>query len=136
MTRPPWDRYFLDIAKVVATRSSCTRRQVGAVLVDDEKRIISTGYNGSPPGEAHCIDGACPRGLLSYDQVKGGSDYSSGAGKCIALHAESNAINYAPSNFMYWENNTLYVTDEPCPYCATEIALYPSITRVVYDRKL
>ena len=60
MNRPGWDRYFMDIAHVAASRSNCNRRQVAAVLVRD-RRIISTGYHGTPRGVKNCCDGGCPR---------------------------------------------------------------------------
>lgn len=117
MTRPSWDETFLAIASVMARRSTCSRRQVGAVLVKDN-RIISTGYNGSPPGQPHCIDGACPRGRLSYSEVPAGADYN--AYPCIAVHAELNAIIRA--GFDRCDGGTLYVTDHPCQQCSNAIA--------------
>lgn len=66
-TRPSWDDYFVTIARAVAARSDCRRRQVGAVLVDESHRIVGTGYTGAPSGHPGCLEGACPRGLLSYD---------------------------------------------------------------------
>ncbi|HOQ28650.1 MAG TPA: cell division protein DedD, partial [Armatimonadota bacterium] len=71
---PGWDEYFVGIARAVAARAKCTRRQVGAVLVLG-RRIIATGYNGAAPGRPDCLQGACPRGMLSYDDVPGLGDY-------------------------------------------------------------
>lgn len=119
----------MQVAAVMAQRSTCSRRQVGAVLVKDN-RIISTGYNGSPPGEPHCIDGACPRGRLSYDEVPAGADYN--AFPCIACHAELNAIiraGYSATN-----GGTLYVTDEPCLQCSNAIKA-AGISVVRWQRK-
>lgn len=112
MTRPAWDDIFAYVAGVMAQRSTCSRRQVGAVLVKDN-RIVATGYNGSPPGAPHCIDGACPRGRLSYDEVPAGADYN--AFPCIAVHAELNAIIRA--GYDRANGGTLYVTDKPCQQC-------------------
>ena len=112
MTRPTWDDYFLQIAKAVATRADCTRRQVGAVIVSEDHRIISTGYNGGPSGGPSCLAGQCPRG---WSEVAPGSSYDTGPGTCIALHAEQNAIVYA--TFRELRGATLYVTAWPCDGC-------------------
>ena len=121
-TRPTWDEYFLSIAEVVATRAACTRAQVGAVVVKDN-RIIGTGYNGALPGEIECTEGGCPRGKMSKEEVKPGSDY----GNCISLHAEVNALAYSITNT---EGATIYTTREPCDWCAKVIAAN-GIARVV-----
>lgn len=115
----------MEVAWIMSLRSTCSRRQVGAVLVQ-ENRIISTGYNGAPAGKAHCIDGACPRGRLSYDEVPAGADYN--AFPCIAVHAELNAIIRA--GFSKTRGGTLYVTDEPCQQCRNAIDA-SGIVRVV-----
>lgn len=110
-TRPNWNDYFLDIARVVATRADCTRRQVGAVIVKNN-RIISTGYNGAPAGDPGCAtQGACPRGKLSVDEQPRDVGYSN----CISVHAEANAILYA---YQELSGATLYCTDAPCVECA------------------
>ena len=136
--RVGWEDYYLGIADAVAVRADCTRRMVGALVVKDNS-IISTGYNGSPPGEPGCLtDGACPRGrhyetpskasdvmagrrhcacgnLWPCDQsVKPGSSYDTGAGTCIALHAEQNALIRAGSRA---KGAVLYCTEEPCEAC-------------------
>lgn len=118
MTRPDWDSYFADIASVVAARATCTRRRVGAVVVK-RNRIVGSGYNGAPSGQPHCLDGACPRGLLSYDQVAPLSDYRRGPGRCIAAHAEINAIRHTH----WWRRwgATLYITCAPCEWCRASI---------------
>ena len=92
--RPDWEAYFLAQAALAASRSACSRRCVGAVLVSATgprgvPRVLSTGYNGTLPGEAECMDGGCPRGLSG---VEPGSSYDTGAGACVALHAEQNAL--------------------------------------------
>lgn len=109
--RPDWDDYFLAIAAVVATRGDCSRRQIGAVIVDQDHRIVATGYNGAPSGEAGCLTaGACPRAAAA--DVVAGEGY--GATGCIAIHAEHNAILYARRDL---RGCTLYVTDVPCQQC-------------------
>ncbi len=112
MDKPGWDDYFIGIARAVSVRSSCERRKVGAVIVNPDRRIVGTGYNDSPAGGPHCIDG-CPRALSS---VKPGSDYSSGPGRCIAIHAEANAIIWAGRDAC--AGATLYCTEVPCYDCA------------------
>jgi dCMP deaminase len=118
--RPNWDEYFLDIAKAVARRADCTRRQIGAVIVQ-RNRIVATGYNGAAAGQPGCgTDGACPRGQLSYQQVSLGSSYDTGPGSCISIHAEANALLYADRSKC--EGATIYCTDEPCGGCLRLIA--------------
>ena len=117
-TRPVWDDYFLDIARTVATRADCTRRKVGAVVVRD-RRIVATGYNGGRAGGPSCLAGECPRGRMSKTEVAPGSSYDSGAGSCIALHAEQNALLYAGIDGA--AGSTLYITDDPCDGCARMI---------------
>jgi dCMP deaminase len=139
-----WDEYFLGIAEAVAARGDCTRRQVGAIIVDGNNRIISTGYNGTLPGHRGCLKGECPRGRHyeverepdhegkppgMYLRVKAcacgrgwpcdeavepGSSYDTGPGMCIALHAEQNCLLYA---FRDVAGMTMYLTDEPCDGC-------------------
>ena len=112
--RPVWDEYFLQIAVAVSARADCTRRQVGAVIVKDN-RIVSTGYNGAPAGDPGCLSGACPRGQLSYEEVAPGSSYDTGAGSCISLHAEQNAIIYGDYDKM--RDAIMYITCDPCDGC-------------------
>lgn len=135
-SRPSWIDYFLGIADAVAVRADCTRRKVGAVVVDGKtKHIISTGYNGAAPGKPGCLsDGACPRGkhYMSradgvgiprcacgspwpcLDAVTPSSSYDTGAGSCIALHAEQNALLRAGQQA---RGNWLFCTDKPCDGC-------------------
>ncbi len=133
---PGWDEYFLGIAQAVATRAKCRRRKVGAVLTV-ERRIIATGYNGAASGEPDCLEGACPRGLLGYDQVPELGDYDRPGtpGFCIAIHAEVNALLFATRDT---KGATAYITDPPCPGCRKALAA-AGIQRVVwpdgeYDR--
>ena len=122
-SRPSWDRYFMDIAHVAASRSNCSRRQVAAVVVRD-KQIISTGYNGTPRGIKNCSEGGCPRC---------NSDVPSGQGlhQCLCSHAEENAIVQAAYNGIMLKGATLYTTFSPCLLCAKMI-INAGIVEVVY----
>lgn len=114
-SRINWDEYGLELAKTVALRADCTRRKVGAVLMMPDHSIAATGYNGGSAGGPSCLKGQCPRGTLSTEELPSNSDYSSGKGTCIALHAEWNVLLRAS-----WEQmngSTLYVTTEPCHLC-------------------
>jgi len=115
-TRPDWDAYFLAGAAWAATRADCTRRKVGAILVNARNEVRGVGYNGAPSGIPGCLTaGACPRGKLDYSECAAGSDYSN----CISDHAERNALRHA--NPAELRGATLYVTDEPCAACWTLI---------------
>lgn len=127
MTRPSWDQTFGDIAKVWSQRSTCSRRQVGAVVVKDN-RVIGQGYNGVPSGKTHCIDGGCPRGLMG-PEVPPGSDYN--LYPCRALHAEHNAILQAGMESC--RGATIYVTEEPCLQCSSLIE-HVGIKEIKYVR--
>lgn len=105
------DENYLNIARAAAGRADCSRRQVGAVIVSDD-RIVSVGRNGSPPGGKSCLKGECPRGLSN---VEPGSSYDTGPGTCIALHAEQNAVMRAAWDDM--QGATMYLTDKPCEGC-------------------
>ena len=124
--RPGWDRYFMDIAQVAAKRSNCSRRQVAAVLVRD-KRIISTGYNGTPRGVRNCSDGGCPRC---------GSNAPSGSHltECLCSHAEENAIVQAAYHGIMVKGATLYTTYSPCLLCSKMI-INAGIKEVVYKQR-
>lgn len=114
--RPSKKEWAINLARAVAKRADCTRRQVGAVTFDKDFRVISTGYNGAPSGKPGCLsDGACPRGKMSKTDVVPGSSYDTGAGSCIAIHAEANAIMFADP--VRRVGGTMYVTDEPCDGC-------------------
>jgi dCMP deaminase len=115
MARASWDEYFMNIATVVASRSTCDRKFVGAVIVRD-KTILSTGYNGSIRGLPHCTD----VGHMMED------------GHCVAtLHAETNAIIQAAKNGVAIDGATIYVTASPCWSCFKTIA-NSGIRRIVY----
>jgi len=111
--RPSWDEYFLEVACLVAKRATCLRRSVGAVLVKD-KRILATGYNGSPKGMAHCLDTGCLREKL---KVPSGQRQE----LCRGLHAEQNVLIQSALYGISSENSTLYVTNQPCVICAKMI---------------
>jgi dCMP deaminase len=108
--RPSWDEYFMEMAKLVAKRSTCLRRSVGAVLVKD-KRILATGYNGAPRGLKHCIDIGCMRQKL---KIPSGQRHE----LCRALHAEQNALIQASLYGISVEGSLLYATNQPCVICA------------------
>lgn len=126
--RLSWDEYGLGIAEAVSKRSSCTRRQVGAVVMDTDHRIVSTGYNGTAVGELNCVDGGCPRGLLSYDEQPAFAGYETS--KC--LHAEANALIRAGEKAV---GGTLVVTCPPCHECA-RLATAARVARIIYPEIL
>ena len=122
--RKSWNSYFMEIADIVKTRSTCIRRQVGAVIVKDN-RIITTGYNGAPSGLMHCIDnGGCERERLN---VPSGQRHE----LCRALHAEQNAIIQAAKIGVSTEGAIIYITTQPCVICAKMI-INAGIKKVVY----
>ena len=122
--RPDWDEYFMDIARVAAKRSNCAKRQVAAVLVRD-KRIIATGYNGTPRGVKNCNEGGCAR-CNSFGP--------SGAnlGECLCSHAEENAITQSAYHGVAIKDALLYTTFSPCLMC-TKMIINSGIREVVYD---
>lgn len=121
--RPSWDEYFMEIAAVVSQRSTCLRRQVGAVIVK-EKRMIATGYNGAASGAPHCDVTGCIRQKLG---VRSGERHE----LCAAIHAEQNAIIQAAKYGVSIEGATLYCTCQPCAICAKMI-VNAGIRRVVF----
>lgn len=142
LSRPDWDEYFIKIAEAVSLRGDCRRSQVGAVLVEDRThRILSSGFNGTIPGEDGCLVGACPRGLLSHEEFGAGGDYSN----CIAKHAERNCLEYAeryyPQNGlwynlgkctdMFFKECSMYITRKPCDDCE-HLLREAAIRRVVW----
>ena len=115
--RPSWDDYFMAVARAVATRATCSRRSVGALIVK-EKRILATGYNGAPSGMRHC-------------------DHTGGAdlifGHCArSTHAEQNAIVQAAKHGIAIDGGTLYITSHPCLVCA-KLLINAGVVRVVYE---
>lgn len=121
--RPNWDEYFIGIASAAARRADCVRRKVGAVVVND-RRIRSTGYNGAPSGAQGCE--TCPR---RRSTVAPGSSYDTGAGTCVAIHAEANALLYADREDLI--GATLYLTTDPCDGCMKLIRA-TGIVRIVW----
>lgn len=117
MDRMSRDEYGLALVEVVKQRAACTRRQVGAVILDRDGRIAATGYNGTPAGWTHCTDGGCPRGAFGYDQIGPLLGNSGHEVPCIARHAERNAIVWALEHDVHLPTSTLYTSCEPCPDC-------------------
>ena len=120
--RPDWDEYFLRLAELAATRATCLRRQVGAVLVA-ERRVLATGYNGAPKGLPHCLDVGCLRASLG---VPSGQRHEI----CRGIHAEQNAILQAAQHGVAVKGATLYCTHQPCAICA-KLLLNLDVPRMV-----
>ncbi|HUL20963.1 MAG TPA: cytidine/deoxycytidylate deaminase family protein [Thermodesulfobacteriota bacterium] len=121
--RPSWEEYFMDITHLVAKRSTCLRRQVGAVLVKD-KKILATGYNGAPSRIEHCLDIGC---LREKQGIPSGERHE----LCRGLHAEQNAIIQAAYHGVEIREATLYCTNHPCIICSKMI-INAGIQRVVF----
>lgn len=121
--RPSWDEYFMDITRLVARRSTCLRRRVGAVLVKD-RNILATGYNGTPSGITHCDQTGCLRDQL---KVPSGERHE----LCRGLHAEQNAIIQAARHGVNIAGATLYCTNSPCIIC-TKMLINAGIGKIVY----
>jgi len=122
--RPTYDEYFMKMAYLAASRSTCLRRQVGAVLVK-EKHVLSTGYNGPPKGLKHCDETGCLREQLG---VPSGERHEI----CRGLHAEQNAIIQAAMFGVSIKDSVLYVTNTPCVVCA-KMLINAGVTEIVYD---
>lgn len=122
--RPGWDQYFMNIAIVAASRSNCMKRKVASVIVKD-KRIISTGYNGTPRGIKNCNEGGCPR---CNDLADSGKDLED----CYCSHGEENAIVQAAYHGVSLKDAALYTTLSPCLLC-TKMIINSGIKEVVYN---
>lgn len=122
--RPSWDRYFMDIATMVATRSTCLRRSVGAIAVSN-RRILATGYNGTPKGLRHCGEVGCIRQELN---IPSGQRHE----LCRGLHAEQNCIIQAAVHGVQLEGSTIYCTFQPCVVCA-KMLINAGIVEIVYE---
>lgn len=122
--RPDWDQYFMDIARVVATRSNCMKRKVAAIIVRD-KRVISTGYNGTPRGTRNCNEGGCPR---CNNMAASGTSLD----ECLCSHGEENAIVQASYHGVSLKDAIIYTTFAPCLMCAKMI-INSGIREVVYN---
>ncbi len=124
MSRPSWSEYFMSITRAVAKRSTCLRREVGAILVRD-KRILSTGYNGAPARLRHCDEVGC---LRQENAVPSGERHE----LCRGLHAEQNAIIQAAYHGISILGATLYCTNKPCVICSKMI-INAAIRKIIYE---
>jgi dCMP deaminase len=115
--RPGWDEYFMQIARTVATRATCPRASVGAVLVR-EHRILTTGYNGAPRGVAHCTQAGC---MLVNDHC------------ARATHAEANAIVQGALHGVGLQNATAYCTHQPCVNCS-KLLISAGVVKIIYQQ--
>ena len=123
-TRPSWETYFMNITNLVAERSTCLRRAVGAVVVKD-KRILSTGYNGAPTGLKHCLEVGCLRQKLGIESGKMHE-------LCRGIHAEQNAIIQAAYHGVSVRGADIFCTNQPCSICARMI-INAGIERIYYQ---
>ncbi|NLD47971.1 MAG: cytidine deaminase [Clostridiaceae bacterium] len=121
--RPSWDEYFMEIVDLIKSRSTCLRRQVGALIVKD-KRILATGYNGAPMGCRHCFETGCLREKM---KIPSGQRHE----LCRATHAEQNAIVQAAYTGTSVKGGTLYVTNQPCVLCA-KLAINAGISKIIF----
>ena len=122
--RPNWDDYFMGIAKVVSLRSNCVKRKVAAVVVKD-RRIISTGYNGTPRGVKNCNEGGCPR-------CNGFASSGTKLDECLCSHGEENAITQSAYHGVNIGGSTVYTTFSPCLLC-TKMIINSGIKEVVFN---
>jgi dCMP deaminase len=123
--RPTWDEYFMNIAKVVAMRSNCMKRKIAAIIVKD-KRVVSTGYNGTPRGAKNCNEGGCPR-------CNSMAESGTALDECLCCHGEENAITQAAYHGIALKGSTLYTTFAPCLLC-TKMIINSGIVEVVYNQ--
>lgn len=122
--RPSWDEYFMSIARLASTRSTCLRRQVGAVIVKD-KKILATGYNGAPSGLRHCLDIGCLREELG---IPSGERHE----LCRATHAEQNAIVQAATFGVSIKDSIIYSTAHPCILCS-KLLINAGIKKIIIE---
>ena len=123
MSRPDNDTYFMRMADLVATRSTCLRRQVGAVIMK-EKRVLTTGYNGAPKGLKHCAEVGCIR---TQNNIESGTRHE----LCRGVHAEQNAVIQAAYFGASIKDASIYTTNFPCVMCA-KILVNAGIIEVIY----
>lgn len=121
--RPSWDEYFMTITKEVTRRSSCVRRQVGAIIVG-EKRILATGYNDTPRGLKNCGEGGCAR---CASKAPSGT----GLDTCLCIHAEQNAIVNAAYHGVSIKDSIIYCTHQPCLTCA-KLIINAGIKKIIF----
>lgn len=119
--RPVWDEYFTNQLPNIALRSTCLRRQIGAIITVDNV-IVSTGYNGSPFGFDHCT--VCAKDVKGIESGKGQNE-------CYACHSEMNAIAACASSGSSCKGGTIYISVSPCAYCA-KLLIQSKIKRIVY----
>lgn len=124
ISRPTYDEYFMKMAYLAASRSTCLRRKVGAVLVK-EKHVLSTGYNGPPKGFKHCDETGCLREQLG---IPSGERHEI----CRGLHAEQNAIIQAAVFGVSIKDSVIYVTNTPCVVCA-KMLINAGVKEIIYD---
>ncbi len=123
--RPSWDAYFMALAKLAASRSTCLSRPTGCVIIRD-KQVLSTGYNGSMPGVAHCLDeGICYRRSIDAPDA-GKYDF------CRSVHAEANAVALAAKTGISLDNSIAYMTLFPC-YVCTKLLVRAGIKEIIYE---
>lgn len=127
--KPSWDEYFIKLAEVVRLRADCTRRKVGALIVKD-RRIIATGYNGTPHNIKNCSEGGCERCRQRDEGKISAWEYEE---SCICIHAEQNAIIQAAYLGISTKESTLYCTNLPCSTCA-KMLVNAGIRIVVYKK--
>jgi dCMP deaminase len=125
MNRPSWDEYFMKIAQVAALRSNCVKRKVGAVIVRD-KRVISTGYNGTPRGTKNCYEGGCPR-------CNSLADSGTRLDECLCSHGEENSITQAAYHGVSVKDATLFTTFAPCLMC-TKMIINAGLREIVFNQ--
>ena len=123
-SRPSWDEYFMTLANQVSTRTTCTRRAVGAVIVKDN-RILTTGYNGVPSGMEHC-------GIVGCLREKLGVPSGQRQEICRGLHAEQNAIIQAARSGIDISGAKIYINTQPCVTCA-KMLINAGITEIIYE---
>jgi dCMP deaminase len=124
--RPSWDDYFMDLAAIAGTRSTCLRHKLGGVMVKN-KRIIATGYNGAPRGMKHCLDVGCLRDKL---KIPSGTQHEI----CRGVHAEQNLIIQAALHGASPEGSDVFLTHGPCAVCA-KILINAGAKRIIYKNR-
>ena len=124
MSRPTWDEYFIEMSRVVGSRSTCDRAHIGAVIVKD-KRILASGYNGAPSGLKHCVEVSCLREKMN---IASGERHE----LCRGLHAEQNAIIQAAYHGVSINGADLYCTHLPCSICI-KMLINSGIQEIYYE---
>ncbi|HKZ35169.1 MAG TPA: dCMP deaminase family protein [Patescibacteria group bacterium] len=127
--RPTWDQYFMEIAHVAKSRSTCIRMRVGAVLVRN-KHLLATGYNETPSGTKNCVDGGCERCTKRHKGIYKANEHKD---RCLCVHAEQNVILQSAYHGVSTKGSSLYSTIMPCNYCA-KLLINAGIIEVVIDQ--